>query len=267
MLNKHNMARLYTMFWLCFFLFLVLLGRIAYMQLWRVDYYAKQADGNRLRQSRILAPRGIIYDCNGKELVNNVPGYAVALQKQSEYDKEMLKRLSLLIDIPLEKIEKKIKDNEYYSEPVVLKTNISAELITKIEEQRRDLPDVILQVQPIRNYLYNDLAVHALGYVGEVSSYEIENGLFKGATQGSIVGKSGLEKTYDKVLRGEDGTLMEEVDVAGNVVQHYDTVDPIQGKGLKLTIDYTLQYKLDPYPPEHPRRCYGTSVHHSPQCS
>ena len=130
MLNKHNMARLYAMFWLCFFLFLVLLGRIAYMQLWRVDYYAKQADGNRLRQSRILAPRGIIYDCNGKELVNNVPGYAVALQKQSEYDKEMLKRLSLLIDIPLEKIEKKIKDNEYYSEPVVLKTDISAELIT-----------------------------------------------------------------------------------------------------------------------------------------
>ncbi|MBQ3540496.1 MAG: penicillin-binding protein 2, partial [Phascolarctobacterium sp.] len=251
MLNKHNMARLYTMFWLCFFLFLVLLGRIAYMQLWRVDYYAKQADGNRLRQSRILAPRGIIYDCNGKELVNNVPGYAVALQKQSEYDKEMLKRLSLLIDIPLEKIEKKIKDNEYYSEPVVLKTNISTELITKIEEQRRDLPDVILQVQPIRNYLYNDLAVHALGYVGEVSSYEIENGLFKGATQGSIVGKSGLEKTYDKVLRGEDGTLMEEVDVAGNVVQHYDTVDPIQGKGLKLTIDYTLQYKLEQFIDQH----------------
>ena len=251
MLNKHNMARLYTMFWLCFFLFLVLLGRIAYMQLWRVDYYAKQADGNRLRQSRILAPRGIIYDCNGKELVNNVPGYAVALQKQSEYDKEMLKRLSLLIDIPLEKIEKKIKDNEYYSEPVVLKTNISAELITKIEEQRRDLPDVILQVQPIRNYLYNDLAVHALGYVGEVSSYEIENGLFKGATQGSIVGKSGLEKTYDKVLRGEDGTLMEEVDVAGNVVQHYDTVDPIQGKGLKLTIDYTLQHKLEQFIDQH----------------
>ncbi|MBQ7317428.1 MAG: hypothetical protein IJW91_00685 [Phascolarctobacterium sp.] len=87
MLNKHNMARLYAMFWLCFFLFTILLGRMAYMQLWRGDYYAKQADGNRLRQSRILAPRGLIYDCNGVELVNNVPGYAVALQKQSTYDK------------------------------------------------------------------------------------------------------------------------------------------------------------------------------------
>ena len=123
------------------------------MQLWRTDYYSKQADGNRLRQSRILAPRGMIYDCNGKILVNNLPGYAVALQKQSKYDKEMLKRVSFLLDIPLEKIEQKIKDNEYYSEPVVLKTNISAELMTKIEEQRRDLPDVILQVQPVRRVL------------------------------------------------------------------------------------------------------------------
>ena len=251
MLNKRNMARLYAMFWLCFFLFVVLLGRIAYMQLWRTDYYSKQADGNRLRQSRILAPRGMIYDCNGKILVNNLPGYAVALQKQSKYDKEMLKRVSVLLDIPLEKIEQKIKDNEYYSEPVVLKTNISTELVTKIEEQRRDLPDVILQVQPIRNYLHNSLAVHALGYVGEVSSYEIERGLFKDVTQGSIVGKYGLEKTYDKILRGEDGTLMEEVDVAGNVVQHYDTVDPIQGKNLKLTINYDLQSKLEKFIDQH----------------
>ena len=251
MLNKHNMARLYAMFWLCFFLFVVLLGRMAYLQLWRGDYYVKQADGNRLRQSRILAPRGMIYDCNGKELVNNLPGYAVALQKQNKYDKEMLKRLSVLLDIPLEKIEKKIKDNEYYSEPVVLKANIYTELITKIEEQRRDLPDVILQVQPMRNYLHNELAVHALGYVGEVSSYEIEKGLFKGVSQGSIVGKSGLEKTYDKVLRGEDGTFMEEVDVAGNVVQHYDTVQPIPGKSLKLTIDYNMQSKLEKFMDAH----------------
>jgi penicillin-binding protein 2 len=251
MLNKHNMARLYAMFWLCFFLFVVLLGRMAYLQLWRGDYYVKQADGNRLRQSRILAPRGMIYDCNGKILVNNLPGYAIALQKQSKYDKEMLKRVSVLLDIPLEKIEQKIKDNEYYSEPVVLKTNISTELVTKIEEQRRDLPDVILQVQPIRNYLHNSLAVHALGYVGEVSSYEIERGLFKDVTQGSIVGKYGLEKTYDKILRGEDGTLMEEVDVAGNVVQHYDTVDPIQGKNLKLTINYDLQSKLEKFIDQH----------------
>ncbi len=251
MLNKHNMARLHVLFWICVALFLVLLGRMAYMQLWRTDYYAQKADGNRLRQSKIIAPRGLIYDCNGKELANNLPGYAVALQKQRKYDPEMLKRLSILLDVPLEKIEKKIKDSANYYEPVVLKSNLSPEMITKIEEQRRDLPDVILQVQPIRNYLYNELAVHALGYVGEVSAYEIERGLFNDVSQGSIVGKSGLEKRYDKFLRGEDGTLMEEVDVAGNVVQHYDTVHPVQGKHLKLSLDYELQSKLETFIDAH----------------
>ena len=80
-----------------------------------------------------------------------------------------------------------------------------------------------------------------MGYVGEVSSYEIEQGLFKNITQGSLVGKAGLEKTYDKYLRGEDGAFMEEVDVAGNVVKHYDSVQPIPGKNLKLTIVYELR--------------------------
>ena len=91
------------------------------------------------------------------------------------------------------------------------------------------MPEVMLSVQPIRNYPYHELAVHALGYVGEVSSYEIEQGLFKNISQGSLVGKGGLEKTYDKYLRGEDGAFMEEVDVAGNVVKHYDSVQPIPG--------------------------------------
>ena len=93
--------------------------------------------------------------------------------------------------------------------------------------------------------------MHALGYVGEVSSYEIEKGLFKNVTQGSIVGKSGLEKSYDKVLRGEDGAFMEEVDVAGNVVKHYDSVQPVPGKNLQLTLDYSLQKALEDFTDKH----------------
>ncbi len=109
MLNKHNLYRLQTMMVLCIMLFVVLLGRLVYLQLWRGDYYSKQSDGNRLRQSRIIAPRGLILDKDGKELVNNLPGYAVSLQKQTEYDQEMLQRLSILIDMPLDKIQERIK--------------------------------------------------------------------------------------------------------------------------------------------------------------
>lgn len=247
----NRITRLHTLLVVCLVLFAVLLGRMVYLQLWRGDYYAKQSDGNRLRQSRILAPRGIIYDSEGKELVNNLPGYAVVLQKQSSYKPETLQRLSNLLQMPVEEINAKIKASENFYEPIMLKNNLDQQMVTKIEEQRRYMPEVMLSVQPIRNYPYHELAVHALGYVGEVSAYEIEQGLFKNITQGSLVGKGGLEKTYDKYLRGEDGAFMEEVDVAGNVVKHYDSVQPIPGKNLKLTIDYELQKELEAFTDKH----------------
>ena len=249
--DRNRITRLHTLLVVCLVLFAVLLGRMVYLQLWRGDYYAKQSDGNRLRQSRILAPRGIIYDSEGKELVNNLPGYAVVLQKQSSYKPETLQRLSSLLQMPVEEINAKIKASENFYEPIMLKNNLDQQMVTKIEEQRRYMPEVMLSVQPIRNYPYHELAVHALGYVGEVSSYEIEQGLFKNITQGSLVGKAGLEKTYDKYLRGEDGAFMEEVDVAGNVVKHYDSVQPIPGKNLKLTIDYELQKELEAFTDKH----------------
>lgn len=249
--DRNRITRLHTLLVVCLVLFAVLLGRMVYLQLWRGDYYAKQSDGNRLRQSRILAPRGIIYDSEGKELVNNLSGYAVVLQKQSSYKPETLQRLSNLLQMPVEEINAKIKASENFYEPIMLKNNLDQQMVTKIEEQRRYMPEVMLSVQPIRNYPYHELAVHALGYVGEVSAYEIEQGLFKNITQGSLVGKAGLEKTYDKYLRGEDGAFMEEVDVAGNVVKHYDSVQPVPGKNLKLTIDYELQKELEAFTDKH----------------
>lgn len=249
--DRDKTTRLHTLLVVCLVLFTVLLGRMVYLQLWRGDYYAKQSDGNRLRQSRILAPRGIIYDSEGKELVNNLPGYAVVLQKQSSYKPETLQRLSNLLQMPVAEINAKIKASENFYEPIMLKNNLDQQMVTKIEEQRRYMPEVMLSVQPIRNYPYHELGVHALGYVGEVSAYEIEQGLFKNITQGSLVGKAGLEKTYDKYLRGEDGAFMEEVDVAGNVVKHYDSVQPVPGKNLKLTLDYQLQKELEEFTDKH----------------
>ena len=251
MLNKKQTLRLQTMLGLCLLLFVILLGRMVYLQLWRGEYYTKQSDGNRLRQSRIIAPRGLIFDKDGKELVNNLPGYAVVLQKQADYKPESLQHISQLLNISVDEIKKKIKESQNYYEPILLKSDLTLDLVTKIEEQRRYMPEVMLSVQPIRNYPYKEFAVHALGYVGEVSSYEIEKGIFKNVPQGSIVGKAGLEKSYDKILRGEDGAFMEEVDVAGNVVKHYDSVQPVPGKNLQLTLDYRLQKSLEDFTDEH----------------
>ena len=73
MLNKEKLNRIYALFAIYLAAFVLLLGRMAYLQLWRADYYDKQAEGNRLRQSRIMAPRGLIYDAKGRELANNLP--------------------------------------------------------------------------------------------------------------------------------------------------------------------------------------------------
>lgn len=249
--ERNQAGRLHVMLVICLVLFTVLIGRMVYLQLWRGDYYAKQSDGNRLRQSKISAPRGLIYDSEGKVLVNNLPGYAVVLQKQSKYKEETLQRLSTLLDMPVEDIKKKIEASANYYEPIMLKNNLDIQLVTRIEEQRRYMPEVMLTVQTIRNYPYHELAVHALGYVGEVSEYEMERNLFKDVTQGSIVGKEGLEKSYDKYLRGVDGAFMEEVDVGGNVVKHYDSIQPVQGKSLRLTLDYELQAELEKFTDKH----------------
>ena len=235
----------------CMFLFAVLLGRMVYLQLWRTDYYAQQSDGNRLRKSRVAAPRGLIYDSEGKELVNNLPSYVVALQKQSSYKKETLEKLSRILDMPVEEIRKKIKAKAHLYEPVVLKENISLPLLTKLEEECRDMPEVTVDVRPERNYIHNEFAVHALGYVGEVSEYEIEQGMFKKEDAGSIVGKAGLERRYDEVLRGADGFLTEEVDVGGNVIHHYEGKKPVAGRSLKLTINYELQKALEDFTDRH----------------
>ena len=251
MKDKTMEIRMQIMLGLCLFFLMVLLGRMAYLQLWRTDYYTEQSDGNRLRKSRIAAPRGIIYDSEGRELVNNVPTYVVALQKQSEYKKEHLEKLSHILELPLDTIQKKIKAKAHLYEPVVLKTNLSMELVTKLEEECRDMPELILEGRPERRYIHKELAVHALGYVGEVSEYEIEQKIFNKSDIGSIVGKAGLEKRYDQVLRGTDGVLMEEVDVGGNVIHHYEGQKPVAGKGLKLTLNYELQKTLEEFTDKH----------------
>ena len=246
MLKKKYERRLELMLVAAACIFLILLGRMAYLQLYKGDYYGDQADGNRLRRTKIIAPRGLFFDFKGQELVNNLPGYAVALQRQGQsYNDNVIGILAEILEMPAEQIRKRIAANQDSYEPTRLKSNVSPEVITKIEERRRELPGVLLELQPIRNYLYKELAVHALGYVGEASEYEITKGAYKGMPGGSIVGKFGLEKTFDKMIRGIDGSFDEEVDVAGNVVKQLGSHDPVPGKSLQLTIDKDLQVVLE----------------------
>ena len=242
MLNKKFAYRLEFMMVAGILIILILIGRMFYLQILRGSYYRRQAEGNRTRYTRILAPRGIIYDCNGEELANNKPGVMVSLVRRTDaYPEETLERLSQLLHIPLDEIKETIRLSGGSSEPIRLVRNASPEVVDKVEENLRYLPGVMLEVQPVRNYPNKGLAVHALGYVGEISDSEISQGAYSELKAGDIIGKFGLENYYDSYLRGEDGSYREEVDVAGRVVQIMDKVDPKPGQGLVLTIDAKLQ--------------------------
>ena len=252
MLNKRYANRLEAMLIAAVCILLVLLGRMAYLQLFKGDFYGEQADGNRLRRTKVTAPRGIFYDRDGVELVNNLPGYVVALRRQNNpYDEELLRALSDIIGMPVAEMRKKLEENSDSYEPTRLKSNITPEMLTKLEEKKRELPGVMIEIQPVRNYLFKELGVHAIGYVGEVSQYDITQGSYKNMPVGSVVGKFGLEKTYDRYVRGIDGSYDEEVDVAGNVVKQLGQIDPVPGKSLQLTIDKDLQQVMEKAVDDH----------------
>ena len=94
MLNKKFFDRFQKLLAICFFFLFVLLARMLQMQILSGDYYQDNSEGNRLRKTKIIATRGLIYDRDGQELANNIPGYVVLLQKQTKYEPEMIKKLA-----------------------------------------------------------------------------------------------------------------------------------------------------------------------------
>ena len=252
MLNKKYAYRLELLMIASMLIFAVLIGRMAYLQLYKGDYYYRLSEGNRVRAVKILAPRGIIYDCNGEELVKNEPGFVVSLLRTNKKpDLAVINKLAAIIEVSPEQILEKIKQNEDSYEPIRIKSNLSAAMVTKIEEQSEELPGILLELQSIRKYVNNELAVHVLGYVGEVSEYEISKDPNTDLKIGSIVGKAGLERFYDNFLRGTDGSYREEVDVAGRIVQTLDKLPPKPGQGLVLTVDAKLQREAEKIVDEH----------------
>ena len=170
MLNKKYAYRLEFMLVASALIVFFLIGRMFYLQIIKGSYYSRQAEGNRTRYTRILAPRGIIYDCNGEELANNQPGFMVSLaHRNTGYRDETIERLSELVHIPVDKIKETINLHGGSAEPIRIVRNAPPDVVAKVEENLRYLPDVMIEVQPVRTYPNKELAVHALGYVGEVS--------------------------------------------------------------------------------------------------
>lgn len=222
--------------------FVALVARLGYLQVVQGQYYNRLADGNRIKLIPVMAPRGTFYDRNGVPLVSNRPGFTVTLVPISgPIPDEVITKLAGILGMNVAEIQAKIAQQSGPFEPVRVKTDIGPEIVTRIEERRQDLPGVVIEIQPIRNYPNNDLAAHVFGYVSEINDVELEKRKAEGYRPGDIIGKFGLEKVYDKEIRGSDGGGQVEVDVNGRPIQVLGKKEPVPGKNLQLTIDYRIQ--------------------------
>lgn len=243
--NNNNgdeyLGRLSFLSWLMVFVIFILAARVGYLQIYDGEYYARLADGNRIRIIPSVAPRGTFFDRNGQLLVTNRPGFVVSLLPLIEpISPEVVARVSKLLNVPVEDIERKLSVHSGF-DPIRIKQDVTPDIVTIIEEQKYDYPGVIIEVQPIRNYILKQECAHTLGYVSEISDAELETKKEQGYKSGDIIGQFGLERVYDQYVRGTDGGEQVEVDVAGKPVKILGKKEPTPGYDLILTIDRELQ--------------------------
>lgn len=239
---KRQLQRLDAMGVLIMLIFAALTSRLAYLQIVEGQHYEDLANGNRIRLIPIQAPRGIFYDRNGVQLVTNRPGFTVAFMATAgQPDRQVLEKLSQILNMKPEAIITKLEQRRGSFDPVRIKANVGPEIVTKIEERRNELPGVIIEIQPVRTYNHQTLAAHLFGYVSEINDTELEKRKSDGYKPGDIIGKFGLERVYDKELRGIDGGGQTEVNVSGRPVQVLGKKEPVPGQNLVLTIDYRIQ--------------------------
>lgn len=243
MKKKNNDGRFRYLYWILIGIFVVLICRLVYLQIVAGDYYHSLAEGNRLRAIPIAAMRGIMYDRNGQILVGSRPSFMVTYvpTKDGMTDDE-LKELSQLINQPEDKLREKIQKVKSAYVPTVLATDLTQDIVTKIEERRNELPGISIDVQPIRYYPYNEMAAQIFGYVGQIDEEDMKRleGQ-EGVSNITQIGRAGLESYYDDILRGKDGGRQVEVDAAGSPVKEMERKNPVAGHNIHLTIDLNLQ--------------------------
>ena len=215
-------------------------------QVLRSDDWRLQSESNRLRPLPVPAPRGTLTDRDGDVLADNVPGYSVVLLPGPRDTIEAtLDRLQPHLNLSPGRLGYlKERARLYPRQPLVVKVNAEFTEASALEERRSDFPGLYLEMRPRRRYLAGVELAHVLGYLGEITSEELEEDRFQGYEAGAIVGKDGIERQYERELQGVDGFRYVEVDAIGRIVGSFGgpaATDPTAGLDLTLNIDVDLQ--------------------------
>jgi penicillin-binding protein 2 len=213
------------------------------LQIVNSDRYLQLAERNRVRSIPIIAPRGAMLDRYGRVIVDNYPSFSVLLLRDDPQQVErLLPQIADGLDVTLDDIKQQMEAATAlpHFQPIVIKPEATPGDIAFIESHRADIPVLEMLMVHRRRYPHGGFMAHSSGYVGEVSSEQIEEsgGRYK---PGDIVGKAGLERQYNDHLMGVDGMRRSVVNSVGREVGRLEQTDAVPGKPIRLTIDYDLQ--------------------------
>ncbi|MDI6778300.1 MAG: penicillin-binding protein 2 [Patescibacteria group bacterium] len=226
----------------------VLALRVFYLQVMRNDLYSQMAKENRVRYVPIRAPRGIIFDRNGEKLVNNVPSFDVVavpadLPKDFEEREKEEKELAQMLTMNDQNLKSIVESQDFETlNPILVKENISQEEALVFSEKESRLTGFQLSKAAIREYESGEYFSPVMGYTGKITSEEFKK--YPDYLMTDYIGKTGLEVSYEKYLRGENGKQKAEVDSSGKVKKDLGVEPPKNGSDLVLGLDAGLQRKI-----------------------
>ncbi|MEA1971080.1 MAG: penicillin-binding protein 2 [Thermodesulfobacteriota bacterium] len=236
--------KIQVIIWLVSLAFFLLIARLWYLQVVRGDDLRKRSENNRVRIQETKPLRGLIMDTHGNILVDNQSSFDISIIPEAAKDIEaVMNKLANLCDLGEDTIscENASLNSGRPFVPVRICKNIDRDKLAIVETNSLDLPGVVVDVVPVREYIYGEMMAHILGYVGNISSSELEKDVYSGYRSNDIVGKYGIEKSLDRYLKGESGGEQVEVDVAGKRLNVLGGIKPVSGYNIVLNIDADLQ--------------------------
>lgn len=243
-MRNDSPERLLTVGYVIAALFLILAMRLWQLQILQGSEYRKLSEENRLRVVRVAAPRGIIYDRNGLPLVKNAPYYSVSLNPQT-LDRSDMEALASLLRMDAGVLEGKIRHNRSLYEPIKLKEGLSPRDVAYIEARRSDFQGLSIDVDLSRDYLFGSIGSHLIGYLGKPNESQANTPEFRDFPPDAFIGQWGVEKLYDRELRGTAGERIIEVDAMGRELRLIQEKPSVRGEDIRLAMDINLQKEAE----------------------
>lgn len=228
--------------------FFIFAMRLWYLQVVRGDYFLEQSQYNLLRTVHVPPPRGLIFDRYGRVLVRNRPSFNIDMILEDSPDsKKTLRRLAELLNEEADMLIAKSSDQRVRRrfEPKLILKDVSRDVMARVVAHKHELPGIVVNVVPARDYLHKDFAPHIIGYLREITREQLDDPRFAGYRRGDIVGQYGIEALWERMLQGQRGEQVVIVNAGGIRISEASFKPEVPGHNIWLTIDYDVQLAAD----------------------